>query len=271
MRGPRAACPPPDAEAWKAAWKRVVPMSYLANWDTWGGNYGRYVAFHYGDWTNRYNNAKFWESSCVPAQLAAVPCVMRSLADLDWRKTQFTERDAIDLARTAGDRMVRAARDDMMRAYHSWRRSGAPASEVLRKARAFAEMGALMADILALHTDYSLAESFDRLNAVEPVKNPNFPNVLVENAICDYCASHQYEAAEYWYKPSIREFADIVAGKVESGDRSPISIKGSFVEYRDARMYARPLAAMRPTLPRTQECYSRVLKAFADAADEFLR
>ena len=36
-------------------------------------------------------------------------------------------------------------------------------------------------------------------------------------------------------------------------------------------MYAKPLAAMRPTLPRTQENYSRVMKAFADAADEFLR
>ena len=42
-------------------------------------------------------------------------------------------------------------------------------------------------------------------------------------------------------------------------------------EYRDARMYAKPLAAMRPTLPRTQETYARVLNAFAAAAEEFLR
>ena len=260
-----------DAKAWKGAWDRVVPMSYLAQYDTWGGNYGYYLAFHHGDWTNRYNDATFWESRRVPAQLAAVPCVMRALAALDWRKTQFTERDAIDLARTAGDRMVTAARDDMMRAYHFWRHGRAPASEALRKARAFAEMGALMADILALHTDYSLAESFDRLNAIEPVRNPNFPKVLVENATCGYCASHQYEAAEYWYKPAIREFADMIAGKVRSGDLSPVSIKGGYDEYRDARMYAKPLSEMRPTLPRTQESFSRVLTAFAAAADEFMR
>ena len=255
-----------DAAKWKAIWDLVVPMSYLADW---GSNYGRRVAFHHGDWKARYNDAGYWTNLRVPVQLAAVPCVMRSLAALDWRKTQFTERDAIDLARTAGDRMVGAARDDLMRAYHLWWRSGGTASEVLRKARAYAEMGALMADILALHTDYSLAESFDRLNAIEPVRNPNFPKVLIENATCGYCASHQYEAAEYWYKPSIREFADMIAGKVTSGDRSPIVVDGNFKEYRDARMYARPLAEMRPTLPRTQESYSRVLEAFASAADEF--
>ena len=256
-----------DAERWKGVWRLVVPMSYLADW---GANYGRNVSFHPDAEHERYNDAQHWADRRVPAQLAAVPSVMRELASLDWRKTQFTERDAIDLARTAGDRMVTAARDDMMRAYHAWRKSGAPASEVLRKARAYAEMGALMADILALHTDYSLAESFDRMNAVEPVVNPNFPKVLVENATCGYCASHQYEAAEYWFKPSIRDFAGMIADKVRSEDRSPIPVQPEPYAYRDARMYAKPLSDMRPTLPRTQESYSRVLERFAAVADEFM-
>jgi len=256
-----------DAAKWKAVWSRVVPMSYLADW---GANYARTAVLNYGAGGNHYNDQKRWADRRVPAQLAAVPGVMRALASFDWRKTQFTERDAIDLARTAGDRMVTAAHDDMMREYHLWWHSGTAASEVVRKARAYAEMGSLMADVLALHTDYSLAESFDRLNAIEPVKNPNFPNVLLENATCGYCASHQYEAAEYWYKPSIREFADMLVRKVESGDRSPIKIGGAFGKHR-ARMCAKPLAEMRPTLPRTQESFSRTLKAFAVAADEFLR
>ena len=218
-----------------------------------------------------YNDASHWESRRIPERCAAVPCVMRALAALDWRKTSFTERDAIDIARTAGDRMVTAARDDMMRSYHAWRNGGASAEEVLRKTRAYSEMGALMAGILALHTDYSLAESFDRLNAVEPVKNPNFPKVLVENATCGYCASHQYEAAEYWYKPSIREFAGVIAGKVSGDDRSPIPLQPRSAGYRASHLEARPLAEMRPTLPRTQRSYSRVLEAFASAADELLR
>ncbi|MBQ3340785.1 MAG: hypothetical protein IJG84_02735 [Kiritimatiellae bacterium] len=262
-----------DAEAWKALWRGVLPMSQL---EDWGGNYGRAAAFHDSmqdpeRGRDLYNDASHWERRSVPAQLGAVPGVMRSLAALDWRKTSFTERDAIDLARTAGDRMVSAARDDLMRAYHAWRNGSVPAPEVLRKSRAYAAMGALMADLLALHTDYSLAESFDRLNAVEPVRNPNFPKVLVENATCNYCASHQYEAAEYWYKPAMRAFADMIAGKVSGGDRTPIPLQPRLAAYRAAHMNARPLSEMRPTLPRTQESFSRVLMAFAAAAEEFMR
>ena len=103
------------------------------------------------------------------------------------------------------------------------------------------------------------------------MRNPNFPKVLVENATCNYCASHQYEAAEYWYKPAMREFADMIIGKVESGDRSSIPLQPRLAAYRAAHMNARPLSEMRPTLPRTQESFSRVLMAFAAAAEEFMR
>ena len=255
-----------DAAKWKEIWRKVVPISYLADW---GSNYGGSVVFH-PEKSDRYNDDRYWVDRRVPVQLAAAPEVMRKLSELDWKRTQFTERDTIDLARTVGDRMVIAARDDMMRAYHEWRKSGAPASEVMRKAKAYSRMGALMADILALHTDYSLAESFDRMDAIEPVKNPNFPKVLIENATCSYCASHQYEAAEYWYKPSIREFADMIAGKVANDDRTPIPVQPKWTDYRDARMYAKPLSEMRPTLPRVRESYERTLKAFAEAAEEFI-
>ena len=259
-----------DAEAWKGLWRKVLPIGRLFDW---GGNYGKYVVNHEKRQRNDgkgYNDPAHWEARRMPAQLSAAPEVFRALAAMDWKKSAFTERDAIDLARTTGDRLVSFARDDMMRSYHAWRKSGAPASEVLRKARAYAGMGALMADLLALHTDYSLAESFDRLNAVEPVKNPNFPKVLVENATCKYCASHQYEAAEYWYKPAIREFADMIAGKVSADDRSPIPAQPAFDAYRDARMYAKPLAGMRPALLRTQASYARTLMAFAEAAEAFM-
>ena len=144
------------------------------------------------------------------------------------------------------------------------------AAEVLRKADAYARMGALMADILALHTDYSLAESFDRMNAIEPVRNPNFQRVLIENATCHYCASHQYEAAEYWYKPFITDFASMVANKVSSDDRTPIPALPKWTEFRDKRMYAKPLTDMRPTLPRTKENYAKTLTAFAKAAEAFM-
>ncbi len=64
---------------------------------------------------------------------------------------------------------------------------------------------------------------------------------------------------------------DVIAGKVSDGDRSPIPLQPRSAGYRASHLEARPLAEMRPTLPRTQESYSRVLEAFASAADEFLR
>ena len=64
-----------------------------------------------------------------------------------------------------------------------------------------------MADLLALHTDYSLWESFLRLDAIEKVANPNFPQVLFENAANSYCMSHQYELARHLYAPRAHRFA----------------------------------------------------------------
>jgi len=97
-------------------------------------------------------------------------------------------------------------------------------------------------------------------------RRPNSPGTTRQSR-----ASHQYEAAEYWYKPSIREFAEMVSAKVSAGDRSPVPVQPEVNAYRDVRMYAKPLSEMRPTLPRTQKSYARTLKAFAAAAEEFLR
>ena len=257
-----------DALLWKAIWDKVIPLSCLFDW---GGNYGKYTSRHQRwqqDNAENYNNAAFWTAKKMPCELQSAAEIFRKLAALDWQKTSFTERDAIDLARTTGDRLVSFARDEMMRAYHEWKAGRMPSEAVLQKAQAWSDMGALMADILALHTDYSMAESYDRLNAIEPIKNPNFSKVLVENAICSYCASHQYESAEYWYKPSIRKFAATIANKVRTGDRTPLP-QIPFVSSTDKShvMYAKSLNSMRPNLPRTQKSYERALLSFAEAAE----
>jgi len=187
----------------------------------------------------------------------------------DW-KTAFTERDAIDLARTMGGRLTIAARDRLLCAYHRCQAGKGPVAEVRERAAVLKSCGELMADVLALHTDYSIAESYDRLDAVEKITNPNFRKVLLENAICSYCFSHQYEAAEHWYRPCINEFADEFVRHAERGDRSRIPLV-DMEKYRDAHMYVKTLDEMRPTLPRTQEIYRRTMLALAAAADAVLR
>ena len=77
-----------------------------------------------------------------------------------------------------------------------------------------------MADLLALHTDYSIWESYQRLDAVEKIQNPDFSKTLFENASCRYCRSHQYELARHWYAARARRMAERLAQAVASGDRT---------------------------------------------------
>ena len=186
---------------------------------------------------------------------------------LDKKNPPFIERDAIDLARTSADRLIIAAHARLLKAYHDWKAGAASADDVRRYAGAFTALNDAIVDVFALHTDYSLAESYDRLDAIEKIRNPNFAKVLVENATCAYCASHQYEAAEYWYKPAAHDFADDIVRRVTADDRSRLGPYERFETYRDKRLYAKPLSEMRPSLARTQENYVRVMNALADAAE----
>ena len=118
-----------------------------------------------------------------------------------------------------------------------------------------------MADLLALHTDYSLWESFLRLDAVEKVRNPGFPKVLFDNASCKYCRSHQYELARHWYAPRMKMMAERLAKAVASGDREATLFDDPETERR--ALMERPLESMRPVLPRTWQRYRESLLAIA--------
>ena len=107
--------------------------------------------------------------------------------------------------------------------------------------------------------------------AIEKIRNPNFAKVLIENATCGYCASHQYEAAEYWYKGIAHHFTDDLIRRIQSGDRSNLGPYPEYTTYRDEHLFAKPLSEMRPKLPRTQANYVRVMTNLAEAAEIILR
>ena len=119
----------------------------------------------------------------------------------------------------------------------------------------------LMADLLAIHTDYSLWESFLRLDAIEKVTNPNFPQVLLENAANDYCRSHQYELARHLYAPRAHRFAEKAKALVAQGDRKTPLMLASGPDY-DAFL-KRPLESLRPTSPRTPEAFRALMLELA--------
>ena len=242
-----------NAEAMKAAWKTVLPASWLRDWTT--------------TYADRILSADFGDEKAKPAPekwrkpVADAEKVFGMLAKMEW-KDDFVKRDTIDIARMALDRIISLRRDDLSADVAKWRKGGEDANLAAR-ADKVARLCDLMADLLALHTDYSLWESYQRLDAVEKIKNPDFSKTLFENASCNYCRSHQYELARHWYAPHARKMADRLAKAVASGDRAAKLSEGA--EAERLALKAKPLESLKPTLPRTQENFRKVMREIMSA------
>ena len=216
-----------QAAAFAKIWRQVIPVSTNCC-DTWRDNCGR--ASLRLCWNPKAMEGLSFRS-VSPDTLKTVPGIFRALAEIRWEGA-FARRDAIDLARTAADRLLLSLMGEPKR----------NAPKVARLMRPFA-------DLLALHTDYSLAESYDRLNAVKEIAYPDFDRTLWGNAVNGYCASHHYEAFAHVHLPWWDALAQTGAAPARP-------------------MPMRRLAEMRPTLPRTAENYRRTLLDLAAASEE---
>ena len=238
-----------QAAQMKRLWDKVLPVARLREW---GGNYGRLLA--------RSNKYLPEENPEVVAkwqeQIGDASSVFRRLADVKWDDA-FIRRDTIDLARTTLDRVITLRLYELGRDVAAWRNP----STFAARAKNLAALCDMMADVLALHTDYSLWESYLRLDAVEKVRNPEFTKVLFDNASCGYCRSHQYELARHWYAARMRQAADRLEKAVAANDRTAALFDKSEDE-RQALM-ARPLESLRPALPRTEAQYRATMRAIA--------
>lgn len=216
------------------AWKLTLPISTNCC-DTWRDNCGRAsIRYCLNPKTIEGASAK-----CVdPRTLAGASAVFRTLSEVAWT-SPFVRRDSVDLARTVADRLLLSL-------------MGKPQENAAR----IVPLMQSFTDLLALHGDYSLAESYDRLAAIHPIAYPDFGKTLVGNAVNGYCASHHYEAFAHLYLPWWRHLA--LTGKA----RTPAEVQAGF---------DKPLTDMRPTLARTPENYRRTMLALAQAAEEALK
>ena len=154
----------------------------------------------------------------------------------------------------------------MAQAHVDWRKGATHEDIVKDRANRFLAAVRAMTKLLALHTDYSLWESYERLDKISPVVNPEFDHVLVDNAINSYCRSHQYEAAANWYEPLAAEMVEEVIKRVDSGDKSELQVDKfkKISEDLHAKMLSRPLCDMRPKAARTLEAFREVVLSVAD-------
>ena len=268
VRGLSAACmlallclggivrPAPGSRAgiWKDVWQSVLPASWLGRLgdDTsWCLNALQRLVYHKLEKPGATDRAERWAQPVADA-LAALP----RLASIPWRDG-FAHRDAIDVARMVVDRLISLRADELGRDMAAWRRVEYSGSNLVAKAENLASLCDSLADILALHTDYSLWESYLRLDSIEKVRNPEFTKTLFENAANDYCLSHQYEIVRHWVVPSMRRVAKRIADAVAADDRR-ITLPKDFEELR-CELKGKPLESLRPTLPRTREEFRRII------------
>ena len=259
-----------DAASFESVWSRVLPIAATGGW---GNSYA--------------NRREYWEAGAVVADdminrpdlwtgvhladlkaLSAVPPVLRDLARIPLR-SEAARRDAVDLARTAVDRLITLTRRDFSRRWCDYLKGATETARLTDEIRAYAALGAGMARLLALHTDYSLWDSLQRLRAIEPVRYPDFEHTLAENAGNDYCRSHHAEFAQHWYAPCMKDLSDALLAKVAANDRTPLDVKPLAARSQALRQmcFRAKLQDLAPRLPRTDENLCAVLGELATAAD----
>ena len=258
-----------QADAMKAIWKDVIPMSYLLDW---GDNYGCHLMAEAID-REQHGKGKdakgldHWQTT-----LKDVKNVFTALSKIEWQG-EAIRRDTVDLARTALDRLLILRMKELNEGHAAWARDERGPEGLSERAREIVVLAEKMADLLELHTDYSIWESYERLDRIERITNPNFKQVLLENAICGYCRSHQYEAARYLYVPRAKAFADMLEGQLRAGRFGGALTPAQKALKLDCStdlvnmMLAVPLEAFRPTKPRTPENFRALMLELAAAAD----
>ena len=249
-----------QAAALEGVWRKAIECAPLYDW--WG-NYGMWLAGSALD--GQEDN--LWQHPVTDWLIAlkGVEASFAALAKVRW-SDDFVRRDSVDLARTLLDRRIEAKRLQLVQAYGDWTKKKVRDAEIVRGlASDYVRLVSAMTRLLALHTDYSLAESYDRLAAAHPVENPDFGHVLVDNAVNSYCRSHQYEAAAFLYEPFAKDCAAAVTAKLDADDRTAVdgkALKAKSEAYREA-MLRRSLAEMRPTAPRTEKAFVALMEELA--------
>lgn len=159
----------------------------------------------------------------------------------------MVDRDTLDLARTAAGRLFSLVLKRHEVAQGEWQQGKADAAAVKAAgARCVAVLTALR-DLLALHDDFSMNASMDKLQAIHPV-NPCFEQAIKGNAENGYCRSYIYELFNDYYLKQLALYVEWADGRVAGGDKtSPMKpAKPLPMQAVTDAFYAKPLREMAP-------------------------
>ena len=247
-----------QASVFESLWKTVLTFGYKAGWSrTLAGP----IAHAYA---SKRNDVAYWRDNSKLTGPIPAREVFARLAELDWTGA-FVRRDAMDLARTTADRLAFDGFYAMMRTWFDAKEGRAAAKDVMVAADYEVALVESMADLLALHEDFSIAETLDMMNRVEKVRNPQAEHLLFENAACEYCRSHHAEWARGWYAPLMREIAGTLVSQAGKGDYTELPAPTDYLS--KLRAMDHPIRSFAPVAEaRTPERWRRVCETLATLA-----
>ena len=248
---------PDEATAMRELWTKTLPVSTNMQ-HVWRWNAFLPVLRDMGEGLITPEKRENWPAPKDEALFADLPNVVAALKALDWEKDEMLRRDMMDIARVWADRLAIEAENRMVDAYFRWLDGNDSAAEdVCRNgALALARLNAL-AELLALHEDFSICDTYDRVNAIHPIAYKDFMSVLVDNAANSYCSSHQAELARFCYIPAFEHYLDILKKRILANDRTPPERK--CLEAYRTRAMKLGFDELRLKVPRTRESFNRAL------------
>ncbi len=116
-------------------------------------------------------------------------------------------RDVFDIARTVLGRYIFAEMLRAIASFEKWRKTHIADAVWEHAWKKSIRLLSLLGDLLGEHLDYSMYESYKRLQAVSEV-NPTFEDSLKQNASCDYHRSYVYESVKALYLPEMQMVYD---------------------------------------------------------------
>ena len=157
------------------------------------------------------------------------------------------DRDAVDLARTTAGRLFSLVFKRYVVTQGDWLQGKADAATVKAAGAQCVTVLTALRDLLALHDDFSMNASMDKLQAIHPV-NPCFEQALKGNAENGYCRSYIYELFNDYYLKQLALYVAWVDERVAGGDTaSPMkSAKPLPMQAVTDAFYAKPLREMAP-------------------------
>lgn len=241
-RYPEAAVP-----VMRSVWTKFLPVVEMRAWSAYDSEQELGTDLFFNLCTKvKYHETAFGVYSAeLPKGIANrqnAVMILAALAEMEpqMNSDSMLRRDAFDISRTVLGRYINFG---IMKAGILFQQKRA--EDIREIASQTVSLLSLLAEVLALHEDYSMYKSLLRLERVTQT-NPNFEKTLKSNGDNEYCRSYIFEFVKYLYVPEAEIFFSEVLKAAQAGTEIRYDAMKRAAEQNRARFHNTPLCEMDP-------------------------